>query len=303
MAATLLKVERAAAVALFVEIGFKTADKWDNAKLTASLKDFGQFGAEEANLNEANAALRKEIMDHLGWDGSKYTEKDAEIDVAGAVGAPAAKPPKKEKKEKPEAEATEGATEAAGTDKAAAKAEAAAAKAAEKDAKAKAKADAKAAKDAEKEAKKAERDANKASREQPKEKKATAQTVVGAIVARLGLAEGVTEAMVAEFGTTYGRENPYRTWFDFKAGWHAIRGYLADPIESAPGVHVSNTRPFLAGRILLEKGLDAEINAALAAELDARYGKVNEKESIATLRLAKGAIEGYNAAKANSLPE
>ena len=145
----------------------------------------------------------------------------------------------------------------------------------------------------------------KAKKEKPvKVAKVTAPHLVGQLIAKSGIAAGVVESMVTEFGLRYGRPNPYRTWFDFKQGWHAIRGYEGSQLESAPGVTVSNTRPFLAGKILKEKGLEVEINDVLVAELDTRYGKANADESMAILRIAKGAIQGFQAgAPTGDIPE
>lgn len=130
----------------------------------------------------------------------------------------------------------------------------------------------------------------------PKEVKAARETapyVCGQLIAKAGLEVGITDEMVNEFGKLYGRENPYRTWFDMKAAWHAIHAYTESKVENAPQVRVGNTRPALAGKICREKGLNVDLTPEVIAELDKRFGAENEKESMSTLRNAKAAINGY----------
>jgi hypothetical protein len=50
--------------------------------------------------------------------------------------------------------------------------------------------------------------------------------LAGVIIAKYGLAAGVTGAMVAELDEAYGKPNPTESQFCLKNAWHAVRGYL-----------------------------------------------------------------------------
>ena len=50
--------------------------------------------------------------------------------------------------------------------------------------------------------------------------------LAGTIIAKYGLAAGVTDAMVAELDETYGKPNPTESKFCLKNAFHAARGYL-----------------------------------------------------------------------------
>jgi len=49
--------------------------------------------------------------------------------------------------------------------------------------------------------------------------------LAGAIIAKYGLAAGVTEAMVAELDEAYGKPNPTESQFCLKNAWHACRAF------------------------------------------------------------------------------
>lgn len=60
--------------------------------------------------------------------------------------------------------------------------------------------------------------------------------LAGAIIAKHGLAAGVTDAMIAELDEAYGKPNPIESRFCLKNAHHAARGYLGiaeDAIEQA----------------------------------------------------------------------
>ena len=47
----------------------------------------------------------------------------------------------------------------------------------------------------------------------------------GQVIARHGLAAGVTDAMVAELDTAYGVPNPRESLFCLRNSWHTVRGF------------------------------------------------------------------------------
>ena len=49
--------------------------------------------------------------------------------------------------------------------------------------------------------------------------------LAGAIIAKHGLAAGVTEEMVAELDAAYGKPNPSESQFCLKNAWHACRAF------------------------------------------------------------------------------
>ncbi len=53
----------------------------------------------------------------------------------------------------------------------------------------------------------------------------------GTIIAKHGLAAGVTEAMVAELDEAYGKANPTESQFCLKNAWHAARGFNGEVAE------------------------------------------------------------------------
>ncbi|MCH9652593.1 MAG: hypothetical protein K0U86_08670 [Planctomycetes bacterium] len=47
----------------------------------------------------------------------------------------------------------------------------------------------------------------------------------GQVIAKHGLAAGVTDAMVVELDTAYGAPNPRESLFCLRNSWHAVRGF------------------------------------------------------------------------------
>lgn len=67
-----------------------------------------------------------------------------------------------------------------------------------------------------------------------------------------------------------------------------------DDTPKLTGVRAAVTRPYLAGQIIKEMGVEVGVTEAMVKELDNRYGKVNENESWFALRNAWHAIRGFN---------
>lgn len=60
-----------------------------------------------------------------------------------------------------------------------------------------------------------------------------------------------------------------------------------------PGVRATNTRPYIAGKIIAKHGLEAGVTKEMVAELDAEYGQANPRESQFCLRNAWHAVRGF----------
>jgi len=60
--------------------------------------------------------------------------------------------------------------------------------------------------------------------------------IAGKIIAKHGLAAGVTKEMVVELDAEYGHDNPAESLFCLRNAWHAARGYagLDATIAAAP---------------------------------------------------------------------
>lgn len=64
--------------------------------------------------------------------------------------------------------------------------------------------------------------------------------------------------------------------------------------EGPTGVRATVTRPYLAGKIIAEYGINVGITDEMAKRLDEEYGKANPSESMFALRNAWHAIRGFN---------
>ncbi len=63
--------------------------------------------------------------------------------------------------------------------------------------------------------------------------------------------------------------------------------------DATPGVRKTRTRPFLAGVLIKQHGVKAGVTDEMVTELNEMYGKVNDAESMFTLRNAWHAIRGF----------
>ena len=107
----------------------------------------------------------------------------------------------------------------------------------------------------------------------------------GRAFARLGLGEKVTEKHVEQIKKWYKGNNPSRTSFVYSAR-NALRGYLGETDEKP-------ARSFLAGQLVKELGLTDTVPAEAIAEVNTRYGKANDGESMACLVAALQTVAGY----------
>ena len=105
-----MKIERSAAVALFVALGLKNADKWNTARMATKLSKVNEMVDEDVQLDETEAATLAavraaveanedfEIVQSVGAEPDDVAEPIAEQ----AVDVPAAEKPKKPEKPKVE---------------------------------------------------------------------------------------------------------------------------------------------------------------------------------------------------------
>lgn len=63
--------------------------------------------------------------------------------------------------------------------------------------------------------------------------------------------------------------------------------------DKIPGVTKKNSRPYFAGMVIAECGLENGVTEEMVARLDELYGKENPSESVFSLRNAWHAIRGY----------
>lgn len=273
-----MQIERTKAVDLFVALGLKNADKWNDARMGTKLSRIKDMVDEDVALEDEEKATLAEIMAAL--------DAGEEIEVTRSDAEPEAEPeaePMSQRQRDDDTSSAERASKKAG--QGAAKA---AAKAAEREAEKAEKEAAKAAKVAERDAKKAEKAAAK---KQPLRK--TVFFVCGEVVAKYGLPAGITADMIAEVVSQVKTDDAPRIAIDMKTSWHAISGYVGKPEGEIPGVNTKmETRPADAGMLYKEHGIETEVKG-LIQPLNEKYGRANDTQSMYTLRNAKGAITGY----------
>ena len=174
-----MKIEKGRAVALFVALGLKNADKWNDDRISTKLSKVNEMVDEDVKLEEDEAKTLAEVRVAIEAGESFEVEAGAE-----EVVEPAAKAAKKGKTDE---------------EKAAEKATKDAEKAAAKEAKDAEKAAAKAAKEAEKAVKKAEREASAGKRSLPRKMKVGAapgnHEFSGQVMAEFDLPDTITKEM------------------------------------------------------------------------------------------------------------
>lgn len=256
-----MQITRNQAVALFIGLNFRTAAGWDLKKLTGKANMLPDVVDEDTALEgEAQELLTQCLAAIEGGGEIEVVEGGA----GAAAGAPAATAPPTTTAPAPAAapayaDMTAADLKTACKDrglKTGGKKEELVTRLEEADkeaAKAKAKADKAAAKEAAKEAAKAAKGTDTGTKPggagktvkpaaKPSNKTgvpgvrqtASRPHIAGKIIAKHGLAAGVTPAMVAELNATYGKENDTESWFTLRNAWAAIRGYthgdtLVDP--------------------------------------------------------------------------
>lgn len=220
-----MKIRQASAVALLKAVGYKTADKLDPDKLGEKLASFKKFGETVEELD-----ISDEKMSELAGKVLQNIEAEGEFEVVPTPPAEevAEEAPKK-KKPAPAAE-----------EEAPAKKPAAAAPAKKKPAPVEDEVDEEPA--PKKKAAKAAAEEKPAKPAKPPKEKVPSMGVrdslsrpfvAGAILKKHGLAEGITEEMIAEVDAEYGKANPRETKFTLRNAWHAIRAYQAKDPDAA----------------------------------------------------------------------
>jgi hypothetical protein len=252
-----MKIERKAAVALFVALGLKNADKWNDQRMSTKLGKIKEMVDDDVHLEGEDDEILKLVL--------TAAEAGEEFEIEGTE-TPVAEPVV-DSGEADEAKAA--AKEAKNAEKAAEKA---------------------AAKEAKKAEKAAERAAKKA--EQVKPKRKTTYFVCGEVIGRHGIKAGATKDMVKELTTALGKEDDQRFGIDLKTAWHAISGYTGFDGEALGVNNKMETRPKTAGKLYKEHGLVAQTKN-LIPSLNEKYGKANDTQSTYTLRNSLGAILGY----------
>ena len=260
-----MKVLKTAAVSLFVALGLKNADKWNDARMSAKLGKIKEMVDEDVKLEGSEQELLSKVM-AAAEAGEQFEVENDEpaAETAEPKAAKAAKAPKAPKQSE--------------EDKAAAKAAKEAAKAAAEAAKAEAKAAALAAKVAAKEAAKAAKEAAKPK----KAERPTKAFLAGQAIAKAGGLDKVKKADIKALYEDWHSDAIVNITYYRSIG--GIRGFL--------GVETKEpTRLDIAGRLLKEHGL--EVTDALVKLLDEQYGTANEKESKTALNHTVDVIRGF----------
>lgn len=223
-----MKVQKNAAVALFVALGLKNADKWNDARLATKLGKIKEMVDEDVQLEADAGDLLKEVM-AAAEAGEEFEVEDDTVQDAPAeqaegdpVAEKAAKPKKEKKAKQPK---------------------------------------------------------------QPKEKKQRGPTkpfLAGKAIAEAGGLDSVKRDHIQALYTPEHSAAIVNVTYYRSVG--GLRGYL-EVEEPKPG------RLYLAGKLLKEKGLD--VTDELVAELNRRFGVVNDKESRSALNHTKEVAEGY----------
>jgi hypothetical protein len=267
-----MQIERDKAVALFVALGLKNADKWNAARMGTKLSRIKDMVDEDVSLEEDEKATLAEVMAAIDA-GDEIEVLVPESETVTVEADPAV--------ETARGEAKDAAAQAKRDARAAAKAE----------------------KDAEKESKKAEREAARAAKKAAKKPsggvRRTVFFVCGECIGKRGLAAGITDEMTAEVVAELRTDDKDRIGIDMRTAWHALAGYAGFEHDGeVPGVNTKmETRPGMAGALFRERGVGTEVKD-LIAPLNERYRRENDTQSMYTLRNAKGAIQGYESVTA-----
>lgn len=208
-----MKIPRSVAVALFVALNFKTADKWTIDKLGEKLKKIEEHVDEDTKLGDAEKKNLAKV--------TKALAANEEIEITDDTPAPAKVAPKPAKKE--EAEETEEAEAPAKT----AKTTVAGGKGVEKK---------KAAKPPKEEKPKGpSADGVRFSKSRP--------YLAGIVVKKLGIESGVTQKHVDELNKAYGKPNDHQSWFVMRNAWHSVRGYMSGDVKELTGKKAAAAAP------------------------------------------------------------
>lgn len=116
----------------------------------------------------------------------------------------------------------------------------------------------------------------------------------GWVVARHGLAAGITPAMVDEVCGLFGDSKTTESRYRLADAWQALRALrdLNVVVPKAPGTTQRRSRAYYAAKAIMGGGLQAGITPAMVGLVDKNYGKPNEAESRTALNNAWQAIRG-----------
>lgn len=200
-----MKIKREVAVAMFVALGFKTADKWPGERLVQKLEKLQEVvkpdvlekmddAALKTTINKALEAAKNEDGFIILGEDPKAEEAPAEKPAKGGKKAAADKPAKEEKPAKEKKE-------------------------------------------------KQEKPAKPEKEPGPPGVRYTRSRpyLAGVLIKKLGgLKAGITEEHVKQLDEAYGKENPAESMFCLRNAWHAARGYTEgnvadlDPSKAEP---------------------------------------------------------------------
>ena len=305
-------------IEIFTALGRRTAKNWKVLQLTNAINmGLATIATPEvlAGIKDATIVAEiKALLKATGIDIVDGTEAPVEAPVAAAPVAAKKAPGKKAPvAAAPVAEVAVEVVVDAVAEKAAAKAAKAAEAQAAKDAKAAAKA-AKAEPAAPVGAPTA-----KAVPPAPKPEKSTTvgvrytrgrPFVCGTMLLEHGVLGGLTPEMVAAVDVAMDDANPRESMFAIRNGWHVLRGYMgwatAEDMAASHGIAVADmpvcvgarfgtTRPFIAGQVLAEFGIQYGVTQAMidAVEKYMPEDAKNPRETGFALRNGWHILRGY----------
>lgn len=266
-----LVITREKAVALFVALGTSTAGKWNNKRLTAKAAKVDEMIDDDTKLPKAEDKLLGKLLEAIENGTEIEVVDDAETEAPApakkAAKAEAAKAPveapKGKAKSKPEATPVAGELEAPAEVTEVSPEEALA------------------------ELKTRYDNGDITAAEFKEGRKA--------IVAAKAAIEKAAKATKKGKPTSKPEEPAKPVDFSKKAAKPAkvAKAPVEDGQVRVPRVRSTETRPFLAGQIIKEYGLDVGVTDEMIAELDRRYGTNKPRECAHILRHAWHSVRGY----------
>jgi flagellar biosynthesis GTPase FlhF len=235
--ATKVTILRAHALALFAWCGWKSAENWSNEKLADKMNDVPEI-AEGKQMPADELVAKTLIAVKAGVeDQSEFEVADGEVTAAATEEVQAVEGGTVETATSENGAAASADDEKAKADKAADKAKKEEEKAVKKAEREKAKADKAADREKAKADKAAEKAAEKAAKKESKEKKgvrdsATRGYFAGKVMFKHGLDKGITEEMIAEVDTMYGKPNHDVSRGALAWAYSGLRGYFDAKAEA-----------------------------------------------------------------------
>ena len=285
-----MKIEREAAVCMFVALGLKNADKWNDERMAGKLARVKDMLDDDVTLEEAEQETLNAVLTAI--------DVGEGFEVAESVEQPESAAVEQETEEAETNDVLEAATEEAETETDDQPEEA------EETPRQKRRRERQEAKEQAAEEPKEPKPKKEKKPKEPKPKKESKNGiyfVCGEVIGRRGLKAGVGEDAIDEVMAAVGCKESQRVQITIsaKSSWHAIAGYAGFEASDVAGVNgKTTTRLRVAGSVIASAGMDIKIVDAVQT-VNAQFGTENDVQSTYAVRNAKAAIRGYLAATAS----